>query len=60
LFSNPDANKEDEMGGHVAHTGRKRVRAEFWWGNVKERDRLVDLGVEGRIILKCSVKEYEG
>ena len=48
------------MGGHVAHTGRKRVRAEFWWGNVKERDRLVDLGVEGRIILKCSVKEYEG
>jgi len=26
--------KEDEMGGHVTHMGRKGMRAEFWWGNV--------------------------
>jgi len=59
LFSNPDANKDDEMGGYVAHMGSKGMPAEFWWGNIKERDHLVDLGVEGRIILKCSVKKYD-
>jgi len=24
----------------------------FWWGNLRERDRIVDTGVDGRIILK--------
>ena len=24
----------------------------FWWGNLKERNTLQDLGVVGRIILK--------
>jgi hypothetical protein len=33
------------------------MRAEFWWGNIKERDHLVDLSVEGRIILKWSFKK---
>jgi len=47
------------MGGHVAHMGRKGMRAEFWLGNITERDHLVDLGVEGRIILKWSVKKYD-
>jgi len=31
--------------GHVAYTG-------FWWGNLRERDHLEDLGVDGRIILR--------
>jgi hypothetical protein len=47
------------MGGHVAHMGRKGMRAEIWLGNIKERDHLVDLGVEGRIILKWGVKKYD-
>jgi hypothetical protein len=47
------------MGGHVAHMGREGMRAEFWLGNTKERDHLVDLDVEGRIILKWSVKKYD-
>ena len=47
------------MGGQVAHMGRKGMRAEFWWRNIKERDHLVDLGLEGRIILICSVKKYD-
>ena len=27
------------------------VYREFWWGNLKERDRLGDPGIDGRIIL---------
>jgi len=36
----------------VGHVVRLEVYTEFWWGNLRERDRLVDLGVDGRIILK--------
>ena len=25
---------------------------EFWWGNLRERDRLGDQGVDGRVILR--------
>jgi hypothetical protein len=24
----------------------------FWWGNLRERDHLGDVGVDGRIILR--------
>jgi hypothetical protein len=29
----------------------------FVWGNHRERDHLEDLGVDGRIILKCIFKK---
>jgi hypothetical protein len=32
----------------------------FWWGNLKEGVNLEDLGVDGRIILKNTLKEYNG
>jgi hypothetical protein len=32
----------------------------FRWGNVRERDHLEDLGVDGRIILKWVLKEWDG
>ena len=32
--------------------GRREVQAMFWWWNLKERDRLEDPGLDGRIILK--------
>jgi len=35
---------------------RGKMRTEFWWGNLKPRDYLEDLGVDGRIILKCILK----
>ena len=31
--------------GHVARMGREEVYTEFWWGNLKERERLEDAGV---------------
>jgi hypothetical protein len=36
---------------------REEMHREFWWGNLKPRDYLEDLGVDGRIILKCILRE---
>jgi len=33
------------------------VHVGFWWGNLWEREHLEDLGVDGRIILKCMFEE---
>jgi hypothetical protein len=37
---------------HVARMGGGEVYTGFMWGNLRERDHLEDLGVDGRIILK--------
>ena len=34
--------------------------AEFWWGKVRARDRLEEVGVNGRIILKWILKKQYG
>jgi hypothetical protein len=56
--------KEDEMGGACGLCGRRReVHAGFWWGNLKERDHLKDLGMDNiilvRIILKLILKKQD-
>lgn len=31
----------------------KQMHTEFWWESLTGRDRLANIGVDGRIILKC-------
>jgi hypothetical protein len=37
--------------GHVDIRGKGEVSTGFWWGNMRERDPLEDLSVDGMIIL---------
>ena len=37
--------------------GRGEVCTGFWWGDLKERDHLEGLGVDGRKMLKIDPKE---
>jgi len=32
----------------------------IWWGNLRERDHMEELGIDGRIILKSIFKEWDG
>jgi hypothetical protein len=36
------------------------VHREFWWGDVRERDHLEDLDMDGNIILKLILKKWDG
>jgi len=46
------------LAGHVARMGTGEVHVRFWWGNLKERDHLKDLGVDGRITLKWMFNKW--
>jgi hypothetical protein len=38
--------------------GRGEVHTGFWWGDPREKDRMQDLGVDGRVILKRIFKRW--
>jgi hypothetical protein len=36
------------------------MHTEIWWGNIKERRHVVDLGIDRRIILKYILNKWDG
>jgi len=53
------------MGGGVgqirgAHGRGRKYLAGFWWRHPKETDRLEDLGIDGRIMLKLILQKITG
>ena len=42
---------------HVS--GRSEMYTGFWCGNLKERDHLEELGVDGSIILESVLKKWD-
>jgi hypothetical protein len=40
--------------------GTGKVHTGFWWGNWRERGRMEDLGLDGRIILNWVFKKLVG
>ena len=47
LYSSPNIRMKNEMGGACGTYGRGGVHTGFWWGDLKERDSLEDLGIDG-------------
>ena len=39
--------------------GRGEAYRGFWWGNLRERDHLGDLGIDERIILRLIFKKWD-
>jgi len=35
------------------------VHTEFWWWDLRERDHLEDLGIDGSILLKWIFKKWD-
>jgi hypothetical protein len=45
--------------GHVARRVRGEAYTEFWWGNLRERVHLGDLGVDERILVKWIFRKLD-
>jgi len=48
---------KNEMGGECSTYGVGELYTGFWWENLRERDRLEDPGLDGRIILRWTFKK---
>jgi hypothetical protein len=48
-----DKEKRMRWAGHVAGRGERRGACRVCWGNLRKIDHWENLGVYGRIILKC-------
>ena len=43
---------------HVLETGE--VHTGFWWNNLRERDHLEDLDIDGRLIFEWIFRNWNG
>jgi hypothetical protein len=48
------------MDGHVAYIGEMRNHTKFWSENLKVRDHIKDLGIDGRVILELISGKMSG
>jgi hypothetical protein len=55
-----DQVKEDEIAGHVARMGIRRMRIGFSWESQRKRDQKEYLDVGGRIIINESQRDKMG
>jgi hypothetical protein len=53
-------NKKNEIGVARSTYGEKQVHSGFWWGNLRETDNSEDLDVDGKIIFKWILNEWDG
>jgi hypothetical protein len=51
---------EDQLGGTCRTLGENLNACRFWWGNLKERDYLENLVIDGRVIVKYILKKWDG
>jgi hypothetical protein len=54
--------KKNDMGRACGTYGRQErfVHTGFWWGDMSEQDHLIDLGIDGRMILNLILKKWDG
>jgi hypothetical protein len=44
---------------HLAPMGEMKIHTKFWSENLKGRDHSEDLGVDGRIMMKCMLGKQD-
>jgi hypothetical protein len=44
----------------LVHTGKREMPTGFWWVDLKKRNCFENLGVDGKLILRYILKNWDG